>query len=660
MSEAVDWGADGVPRSARYGDIYRSTTSGLDQAQQVFMGGCGLPAGWAAQARYCILETGFGLGLNFLAAWHAWRCDPQRPRMLHFASVEAHPVHAADLLRSAEAFAPLRPLAKQLAEQWWGLTHGWHRLSFEGGQLLLTLGIGDACTRLREQSFAADAVFLDGFDPQRNPRMWDDETLQAVARRCRTGSTLATWCVAAPVRAALERCGFELERLPGLAPKRHRLQGRFVQPAQVDGTALHVPVTREASDAEARAVVIGAGIAGASVAAALARRGWKVQVLDAADAPATGASGLPAGLFAPHVSPDDAPLSRLTRAGVRATRQALAQHLPHLRGTAWLASGVLERPIDRVRQLPRSATADGDSHGDTEAEAWRDFSREANPDDYARLHDDALRAAEDGALWHACGGWLQPARLVRALLAQPGVHWRAGTPVARLQATPSGLWQALDAHGSVLAEAEQVVVAAAHATQALCASASGAPSLPLQPLRGQVTMGAMPRGGDAAAQAASAPGGLDAAWPEMPVNGQGSLLAGIPLPGIDGPGWLVGSTFDRGRTDTPVEAAGHRANLQRLHALAPGLAARHGEAAIGAEAAVDALHGWAGVRATLPDRLPALGALKAGLWVAAGFGSRGLTLAPLAAEVMCAWLHREPMPLDDALAARLAAQRFAR
>jgi len=231
------------------------------------------------------------------------------------------------------------------------------------------------------------------------------------------------------------------------------------------------------------------------------------------------------------VSPDDTPLSRLTRAGVRATRQALAQHLPHLRGTAWAASGVLERPIDRVRQLPRNAMADGDSHGDTEAEAWRDFSREANPDDYARLHDDALRAAEDGALWHACGGWLQPALLVRALLAQPGVHWRAGTPVARLQATPSGLWQALDVHGSVLAEAEQVVVAAAHATQALCASAS----------RRAVTAAAAPArsghdGGDATRRRHRSAGCIGSRWSRCCVArdaGQwsGQLARGHPAAG---------------------------------------------------------------------------------------------------------------------------------
>ena len=92
MPEIVEWQPDGTPRSPRFQDIYRSLAGGLEQARHVFLRGCGLPAAWAGQPQWRILETGFGLGLNFLAAWRAWKDDPQRPRILHFASVEAWPV----------------------------------------------------------------------------------------------------------------------------------------------------------------------------------------------------------------------------------------------------------------------------------------------------------------------------------------------------------------------------------------------------------------------------------------------------------------------------------------------------------------------------------------------------------------------------------------
>src|SRR3954468_22900923 len=139
MSEAVDWGDDGTPRSPRFVDIYRPTAGALEQAQHVFLQGPDLVQAWAGQPRWRVLETGFGLGLNFLATWAAWRDDPQRPRLLHFASIEAWPVSAEDIVRSVQPYPQLPPLAGQLAAQWFGLTPGTHRLSFEDGRVLLTL-----------------------------------------------------------------------------------------------------------------------------------------------------------------------------------------------------------------------------------------------------------------------------------------------------------------------------------------------------------------------------------------------------------------------------------------------------------------------------------------------------------------------------------------
>src|SRR5438034_6086061 len=134
MSEAVEWLPDGTPHSPRFGDIYRSSTGGPAQARHVFLHGCGVPAAWAGRTQWRILETGFGLGLNFLAAWRAWKDDPRRPRLLHFVSIEAWPVAAADLLRSAKPHPELESLAQALAAQWFGLLPGIHRLAFEEGQ----------------------------------------------------------------------------------------------------------------------------------------------------------------------------------------------------------------------------------------------------------------------------------------------------------------------------------------------------------------------------------------------------------------------------------------------------------------------------------------------------------------------------------------------
>jgi tRNA 5-methylaminomethyl-2-thiouridine biosynthesis bifunctional protein len=129
-------------------------------------------------------------GLKFLAAWAAWKADPQRPRLLHFAGVEGSPLSAQDLLRATADDVELAPLARQLAAQWWGLVPGVHRLVFEGGRVLLTLAVGDTRAMLAEQAFSADSVFLD-FDPQ-HVAAGDLPLLKAVARLCHRGTGIAS------------------------------------------------------------------------------------------------------------------------------------------------------------------------------------------------------------------------------------------------------------------------------------------------------------------------------------------------------------------------------------------------------------------------------------------------------------------------------------
>ncbi|HEU6454903.1 MAG TPA: tRNA (5-methylaminomethyl-2-thiouridine)(34)-methyltransferase MnmD, partial [Roseateles sp.] len=225
--EPVAWRADGVPSSERFGDIYHTETGALAQSRHVFLDGCGLPGAWSGQPQWRILETGFGLGLNFLTSWQAWRADANRPRMLHYVSIEAYPVGPHDLLRAAGAYPELMPLAEQLAAQWHGLLPGFHRLAFDAGRVLLTLCIGDVQPMLRAQRFEADSIFLDGFSPQQNPAMWAPDTLKAVSRFARQGTGLATWTYARAVRDALSQNGFQLERRPGLPPKRDCLAGVF-------------------------------------------------------------------------------------------------------------------------------------------------------------------------------------------------------------------------------------------------------------------------------------------------------------------------------------------------------------------------------------------------------------------------------------------------
>ncbi len=238
----LEFSPDGTPRSSVYGDVYHSAHGGPAQARHVFLAGNDLPGRWAGRDHFTLLETGFGLGLNFLATWVAWVTDSARCAQLHFVSVEKHPFHAADLARAhADWFATwpeAAPLSAQLCAAWPALTPGEHTLELAGGALRLTLWFGDACTVLPTLDLAADALYLDGFSPARNPELWSPEICAALARCAAPGASLATWSVAGGVRRALDAAGFALERRPGFSGKREMLVGRRVD---VDSEPVDVP-----------------------------------------------------------------------------------------------------------------------------------------------------------------------------------------------------------------------------------------------------------------------------------------------------------------------------------------------------------------------------------------------------------------------------------
>lgn len=552
---------------------------------------CDLPGAWAGQAQWRILEVGFGLG--FLAAWHAWREDPQRPRLLHHVAIEASPCSDDDLRRGVASHPELLPLAEELCAQWQGLLPGFHRLAFEEGRVLLTLCVGELAALLREQAFRADTVFLGGEAP-------DAATLKAVTRLCRRGALLAT---PHPVQDTLQSRGWQ-----AIGAQEEGLAMRLDPSWPVKGL-------EEATAVEpARALVIGAGLAGAAVAASLSRRGWSVLVVDAAEAPAAGASSLPAGLLAPHQSPDDNLLSRLSRAGVRITLQQARQRLAA--GLEWERTGVLESRGDDRRALPALGIA---------LDVW---SRDAS---MAQKRSAGL-SAEAPAWWHETAAWIEPAALVRSWLREPRVRFMGGRKVETIART-GDRFVVTDNSGVQVAEAELVVVAAALGSQPLLGD-----RIAVRPVRGQITW---------APHADDAP-----LLPHFPVNGNGHFLPNLPL--VERGAWMTGSTYGRADADPSPRPEDDAANLARVRQLLP----RAGEVA-SAAAQRGETRSWSGVRCASSDRRPLLGALEPGLWVSTAMGSRGLTFAALCAELLAARLHGEPLPIEARLAQALAAERQA-
>lgn len=211
--ETLEWREGEVPVSQRFDDPYFSLDNGLAETRHVFLAGNDLPA------RFCdgfhTAELGFGSGLNLLATLQMWR-ETGQSGTLNFTSFEAFPMAAADMIRAQSTFPELTNIAKELRPFW---ELGKH--SFELPDLKFDLILGDARTTLPASSIQADAWFLDGFSPAKNPELWEENLLTAVAQHTARGGTAATYTAAGYVRRALDAAGLITQRVPGFGRKRH-------------------------------------------------------------------------------------------------------------------------------------------------------------------------------------------------------------------------------------------------------------------------------------------------------------------------------------------------------------------------------------------------------------------------------------------------------
>jgi len=331
--------------------------------------------------------------------------------------------------------------------------------------------------------------------------------------------------------------------------------------------------------------------------------------------------------MAPLLSRDDNPRSRLIRAGLRLSLQAVSG----LR-EGYGITGLLEK---------NAATS------------------QAEP----RLDDWSQARGQD--VWHPHAAWVKPSALVKHWLATPGVRFQGQSHVARLS-RHEGQWLAQNDQGETLAQAPRVVLAHAMQSLVLCAkvhqglaSASrdtaGITRLPdgvAQGMRGLVVMDMV----EPLADASSVMLSDTSRWPQHPINGNGGFIPPLPMTtdNSKGMGWAFGATYEASCTE-PLNVSEHvQANQAKLAALLPELAGL-----IPGHLALGTLQHWQGERCVTHDRFPLLGPLDDAqtLWLCAGLGSRGLSFAALCAEQLAALWHQEPAPLSLDLGRCLSLER---
>lgn len=222
--------ADGSLCSRRFNDSYASRDGARAQARAVYLAGCDLPSAWAGRDRFTVLELGIGLGINCCETVTAWLDDPAATGVLDYVGIEGFPVRPQDwaLIREAlpgnDLFADLQD---RLAARWPAPQRGTRTIWLVPERVRLTLIFDTVQAALTTWQGAADAVYLDGFNPAVNPDMFQEETLALVCRRLRPGARLASYSAAGWLRRQLRALGCEARRRPGFASKWHRLEARW-------------------------------------------------------------------------------------------------------------------------------------------------------------------------------------------------------------------------------------------------------------------------------------------------------------------------------------------------------------------------------------------------------------------------------------------------
>ncbi len=649
---------NGAPYSPVFDDIYHSVEGAFEQAEHVFIHGNDLPARWihsSSTGPFIILETGFGLGVNFLATWAAWRqTSNRRNTRLHIVSIEKHPFTRDDLRELLLHIAPssLRPLIHELCQQWPVLTPGLHRLEFDAGQVVLTLCLGDIHALLPQLQFQAHAIYLDGFSPDKNPEMWTAKVCNGIACLAAKQATLATYTVAGAVRKSLIQAGFEVYKALGFKKKRSMLMGHFAPKWKIRRSN-PIKSSSYGQSHKRHALVIGAGLAGCSISHVLTQRGWEVSLLEQHGRAAQHASGISLGLFHPVITLDASLLARASRAGFLLALQHFKK----------LCTVQTECPLYKATGLLKIAKNEEEA-----SLLYTQCHQLAFPEDFAvpvTQQEASLLAGSAvpyGGWYFPQGGWACPAALCHAQLSQAGPALKTyfGQQVAQLTWNTDE-WHAVDVAGRIIAHAPIVILANAQNASSLLALL-GTHIPPTQTIRGQLTTLRFPASHTL----------------HLPLIGDGHIAQ---LPHSTHTELLIGASYDRDNLNRQPDLQSHQGNLARFTKLLPnfGDPLIHGAIDLKTDLNPDTLlHEQVAFRCASRDRLPLLGAIfqeKAwqpteagahlndlprfpGLYGAWAYGSRGLIWASLGAEYLAAQLEGEPLPIERSILAALDPARF--
>jgi len=658
----LEWDEEGQPISSVFGDVYFSKANGLEETRHVFLHHNQLLERFTAlkdTQHFTIGETGFGSGLNFLAAWNLWLTTAPKSAQLHFVSVEKYPLNKTDLTRALSLWPELENLSNQLIDSYPTFVGtGFHRLKFLDGRVSLTLIIDDAAegfTKLlasthplfKNASTKFDAWFLDGFAPSKNPQMWSDDLFSCINALSKSNTTAATFSAAAIVKNGLKAAGFSVQKVAGFGRKREMVKAIFTaEPEALNpddfsyrGSFSPYPAPwtidkNKTAYIDKRALIIGGGLAGCHSARALAERGWQVKILERRRELAQEGSGNPQGVLY-------AKLSHMEEAQAAFNLTSLQYALNFYR-PLW------EKIGDNCGVLQLA-------HKKSEAELHEQLKNKFSNADQLVKFLNATQASDlagvnisQTSLFFPQAGWIDPRKLCAHLVDHPNIKVNYNFQVSEIHCIENN-WQVFSEAGAI-ENSSVVIIATAKDTMHF----EQANHLPIKSIRGQVTY-----------------------FPQT--ENTPVLKIVVCAEGYIGPAqdriYCTGATFNLKDSEAALRSNDHQTNLDNLREHLPEFDVMRS----------DNLQGRVAFRCSLPDYLPCVGGLPIvdklvedfaplrknaragittagsywpGLYINIGHGARGLAYTPLCAELLASQINDEPIPLERELANALNPARF--
>jgi tRNA 5-methylaminomethyl-2-thiouridine biosynthesis bifunctional protein len=656
----VEW-KDGVLYSPTFDDVYYQLGEGRAESTHVFLEPNKINARLKQdpQKSFTISELGFGTGLNFLLCYEQWLALEGNKSPLSYIAYEAFPLSPTDIENALSSWPELSSFKTKLVEQYPLPARGSHRLVFEDASVTLTLIFGDVTETLSSQYYKSDAWFLDGFAPNRNESMWNENVIRSIAEKSGPSTTLSTYSAAGTVVRALKKWGFEVNKLSGYGLKREMVSATYNGPAnhnideETAKCRTQLPNWARSNYSSQpslkplaanifthKSIVIGSGLAGLTSALALAESGVDCLILEANSLPISEASGQAQlvlyGKYPKHFNRE----AKLTLAGQLFSQAYFSRLQERSSERFWNPCGVLQLAKGQTGELRHEQLL----HNYRFPKSFASILEADQARQVANLN------LSSKALWFPASGWLAPKIFANFVLSQDRIRIKTNIHVQAIEKHLDGSWTLKTNQGSY--KCEHLVIAAANHTRELI----NTELFRTKPLRGQITRVAsefLPK-------------------PATVICGEGYLCPEIANE------IHFGATYDLTSTSCEVSEQDNVANIDNILRWFPTWASRE-------QLNGSVIGGSAGLRCTTSDYTPMVGGLpdqkemlsqfkelrhdanackeqfgayQANAYLNIGHGSKGMISCPIAAEHIASLIADRPSPLDKELELMTSPARF--